>query len=348
LDNINRDMLENGLLRQYADEYSITGLTSNPTIFERAIRSSNLYDKQIECLLQDAIVDEQLLFDLMLSDLRRAAEIFLPRYHQTDGVDGFVSLEISPFLADDFQGSAAEAQKLHARAGISNLFIKIPGTESGLIAIEESIARGIPINVTLLFSPDQYLGSAEAYMRGLERRLEQGLSLDVPSVASIFVSRWDHAVHDSVSPSHRNQLGLAIAKEALSGYRKSMCSDRWQRLAANGARPQRLLFASTGVKDDNLPGDYYASALVQPNTINTLPASTLRVFHERDRELSERSTCELDIEHVFGAHAAHGIDIQSLAARLQRQGVLAFEDAWRTLLSTLQANGRAMLETQSF
>ena len=278
LDNITRDLLDRGTLEHYLRELSVTGLTSNPTIFDHAIKNSAAYDDAIREKLARGKSGEELFFELALEDLTRAASLFEPIHDQTDGVDGWVSLEVSPLLAYNTSSTVAAARTLHAQAGRSNLFIKIPGTKEGLPAIEEAIAAGVPVNVTLLFSREQYVAAAEAFMRGIERRLEAGLSPVVGSVASVFISRWDSAVAAKVPASLRGQLGIAIAKRTYQAYRALLGSARWQRVFNAGARPQRLLWASTGTKDANASDVLYVEALAAPFTVNTMPEGTLKAF----------------------------------------------------------------------
>src|SRR5271155_4305934 len=283
LDNITRDLLDNGTLKRYIDELSVTGLTSNPTIFEHAISKSKSYDAEIARLLSTGLSGEGLFFELALQDLTRAADLFAPIHERTAGNDGFVSLEVSPLLANDTKGSVAAATSLHKKANRPNLFIKIPGTKEGNQAIEESIAGGVAINVTLLFSREHYLASAEAYMRGIERRVAAGLSPDIRSVASVFLSRWDGATMDKVPDQLRDKLGIAIGQRVYKAYRDVLDSDRWQRLANFGARPQRLLFASTGTKDPKASDVLYISALAAPNTVNTMPEGTLKAMADHGK-----------------------------------------------------------------
>ena len=282
LDNITRSMLADGTLERYINELSITGLTSNPTIFDKAITAGDTYDRHIVELRERGLDTEQAFFELALADLRDAAQMLEPVNRRTDGVDGWVSLEVSPLLADDAKATIAQVADLHSRANC-NVFIKIPGTEAGLTAIEESIFAGTPVNVTLLFSAKQYLNAADAFMRGVERRIEAGLDPAVPSVASVFVSRWDVAVADEVRQGLHNRLGIAVATLAYRGYRELLDSERWQRLANEGVRPQRLLFASTGTKDPNAPETVYVEALAAPLTINTMPDKTLLAFAEQGK-----------------------------------------------------------------
>ena len=270
LDNITRDLLKSGTLKRYIDELSVTGLTSNPTIFDHAIKNSSSYDAAIGKNLDDGKSGEKLFFELALEDLTRAADLFRPTFDRTNGVDGWVSLEVSPLLAHDTASTLAAAKSLHARAGRPNLLIKIPGTKEGLPAIEESIFAGVPINVTLLFSREHYLAAAEAFLCGIERRSDAGLQADIGSVASVFVSRWDAAVADKVPPALKNRLGIAVAKRTYKAYRELLGSPRWERIYNTGARPQRLLWASTGTKDPKAPDVLYIKALAAPFTVNTM------------------------------------------------------------------------------
>src|SRR6266581_1216257 len=278
LDNITRDLLDSGTLKRYIDELSVTGLTSNPTIFDHAIKNSSAYDTAIGDNLRNGKAGEELFFELALSDITRAAQHFRPIYEQTNGVDGWVSLEVSPLLAHDTASTLREARDLYARAARPNLFIKIPGTKEGLPAIEEAIFAGIPVNVTLLFSREQYLAAAQAYLRGIERRIAAGLDPKVESVASLFISRWDVAIKDQVAPRFHNRLGIAIAMRTYKAYREMLASPRWQKLAKAGGHPQRLLWASTGTKDPAAPDTLYIEAFAAPDTINTMPDKTLLAF----------------------------------------------------------------------
>src|SRR6204780_1574660 len=278
LDNITRGLLADGTLARYIRDLSVTGLTSNPTIFDEAIKNGSFYDAAIACKSAAGGSDEALFFDLAIEDLTQAADLFRPIFDATGGIDGWGSLEVSPLLADDTAGTIKAARELHARARRPNLFIQIPGTPAGPGAIEESIFAGVPVNVTLLFSPAQYLAAAEAYMRGIERRRAAGLALAIRSVASIFVSRWDVAVKDKVPAALRNRLGIAIAQQAYQAYRNLLVAPRWRKLASAGASPQRLLWASTGTKDPAAPDTLYVEALAAPDTINTVPEKTLRAF----------------------------------------------------------------------
>jgi transaldolase len=336
LDNITRTMLGDGTLGRYVDELAVTGLTSNPTIFDKAISEGEAYDDQIEAAGSEAGSTEELFFELALADLREAADIFAPVHARSDGVDGWVSLEVSPLLADDAAATIEQAARLHQEGGRENLFIKIPGTEEGRTAIEESIFAGVPINVTLLFSREQYLAAAEAYMRGLERRVEAGLDPAVGSVASIFVSRWDVAVGDAAPAGLRNQLGIAVARRAYRAYRELLDSERWQALANEGARPQRLLFASTGTKDPEASDVLYIEALAAPFTVNTMPENTLLAFADHGEVGDPLADDGGDAEQVLTEFAEAGVEIESLAARLQDEGKQAFDKSWRELLGTIE------------
>jgi len=342
LDNIRRDMLDDGTLSRYIDELSITGLTSNPTIFDKAITSGDDYDDQIAELKEQGLDDEQLFFELALTDLRRAAELFAPIHERTDGVDGWVSLEVSPLLADDADATIEQVKDLHARAGCPNIFIKIPGTAAGRTAIQESIFAGTAINVTLLFSAAHYLGAADAYMRGLERRIEAGLDPSVPSVASLFVSRWDKAVQDRVPDELRDQLGIAIAKQCYRAYRELLDSERWQRLANEGARPQRLLWASTQTKDPEASDVLYVESLAAPFTINTMPDKTLLAFAEHGRVGELLPPDGGDAEDVLARFNEAGIDTDELAAQLQREGAEAFDASWKELLDSIASEAERL------
>jgi transaldolase len=334
LDNITRTMLSDGTLRGYIDELSVTGLTSNPTIFDKAISGGDAYDEQIT-EGAGAGSTEDLFFELALTDLRQAADLFAPVHNRTDGVDGWVSMEVSPLLADVAADTIEQASRLHQQADRDNVFIKIPGTEAGRIAIEESIFTGVPINVTLLFSADQCRAAADAYMRGLERRVEAGLNPAVPSVASIFISRWDKAVMGKVPEELRGRLGIAVAKRAYRAYRELLDSPRWQRLANEGARPQRLLFASTGTKDPESSDVLYIESLIAPFTINTTPDATLTAFADHGTVGEPLARDGGDAEDVLAEFGAAGIDVDALAEQLQEEGKEAFSESWSDLLKTI-------------
>lgn len=342
LDNITRDLLDRGMLQRYIDELSVTGLTSNPTIFDHAISHSSSYDAEIGKLIASGLSGEDVFFELALEDLRRAAALFAPIHERTATVDGWVSLEVSPLLAYDAKTTVQEAKTLHAKAARPNLFIKIPGTNEGRAAIEEAIFSGVPINVTLLFSREQYLGAAEAYMRGLERRVAVGLSADVRSVASLFVSRWDKATMDKVPADLRDKLGIAIGQQTYKAYRDLLDSDRWQRLENLGARSQRLLFASTGTKDPKASDVLYIGALAAPNTVNTMPEETLRAFGEHGKVGSVIARDGGDCEQMLSSFTKAGIDLAKLAADLQSEGAKSFDESWQDLLTSIDTKSKAL------
>jgi transaldolase len=331
LDNITRRMLESGQIAHYVEDYSVTGLTSNPSIFDKAIQSGD-YDAEIRDKAAHGVSGEATFFDLAIEDLRRAADLFLPIYERTDGVDGWVSLEVSPLLAHDAKRTIEAAKALHERAGRPNLFIKIPGTAEGRVAIEESIAGGVPVNVTLLFSADQYRGAAEAYLRGIERRLAAGVSARVNSVASAFMSRWDKAANPRVPPELKNRLALAVGRDIYRAYRQLMDSERWQRLENSGARMQRLLWASTSTKDPGAPDTFYVHGLSAPFTIDTMPDQTLVAFFEHGEVGEEMPPDGGDCDAVLAHFAAAGVDVAALAQQLQEEGAEAFDASWRDLL----------------
>jgi transaldolase len=333
-------MLDSGQLARYVEQYSITGLTANPSIFDKAIQSGD-YDSAIRDKAARGIVGERLFFDLAIEDLRRAADLFLPIHERTDGVDGWVSLEVSPLIAHDAKSSIAAAKELYERAARPNLFIKIPGTAEGRIAIEECIAAGVPINVTLLFSAEQYRGAFEAYARGIERRIAAGLSPRVGSVASVFVSRWDHAVASRVPAELQNRLGLAVGRDVYRAYRQIMDSERWQRLENSGARMQRLLFASTSTKDPSAPDTLYVKGLSAPFTIDTLPDKTLVAFFEHG-ELGEPLPPDGgDCDEVLARFTAAGVDLGALATELQEKGAQAFDASWKDLCQHISQQVKA-------
>jgi transaldolase len=341
LDNITRAMLDDGTLERYVAELSVTGLTSNPTIFAKAIMAGHAYDEQLAELGGGGLRAEDVFFELALTDLRRAARIFAPVHERTAGVDGWVSLEVSPLLADDSAATIAQVARLHSQADC-NIFIKIPGTESGRVAIEESTFAGIPINVTLLFSTEQYLGAAEAFMRGLERRIEAGLDPAVPSVASLFVGRWDKAVSDLVPDRLLGRLGIAVATRTYRAYRELIDSERWQRLQNEGARPQRLLWASTGTKDPEASDVLYVEALAAPFTINTMPDKTLLAFAEHGQVRDPLPVDGGDADGMLAEHRAAGVELDQLAARLQRDGAEAFDESWADLISSIASKADAL------
>jgi transaldolase len=342
LDNITRDLLETGTLERYIDELSVTGLTSNPTIFDHAIKNSSAYDAAIRKKVKEGKSGEELFFELALEDLTRAADLFRPIWERTRGVDGWVSLEVSPLLAHDTASTLAAARALHARAGRPNLLIKIPGTREGLPAIEEAIFAGVPINVTLLFSHEHYLAAADAFLRGIERRVAAGLEPDVGSVASVFISRWDAAVKGSVPEALRNQLGIAIAKRTYKAYRTLLGSPRWQRVFNAGARPQRLLWASTGTKDPGASDVLYISALAAPFTVNTMPEGTLKALADHGALGGMLPADGGDCEEVLARFAGAGIDVDALASQLQDDGARSFVSSWRELMEVIAGKSAAL------
>jgi transaldolase len=342
LDNITRDLLDSGTLKRYIDELSVTGLTSNPTIFDNAISRSAWYDKEIRKQLDGGASGEGLFFNLAVQDLSRAADLFAPVYARTGTVDGFVSLEVSPVLAHDTKATVEQAKTLHALANKPNLFIKIPGTQEGLPAITEAIFAGVPVNVTLLFSTDQYEAAADAYMRGLECRVDAGLSADVRSVASLFVSRWDVAVADKVPAELRNTLGIAVGKQVYKAYRDILESDRFQRLENVGARAQRLLFASTGTKDKTASDTLYITGLAAPNTVNTMPDGTLLAFADHGETATVLSRDGGDAEAVLAKHIKAGIDLTALSAQLQSEGAKGFVKSWNELLGAIGSKSKVL------
>jgi transaldolase len=342
LDNITRDLINSGTLKRYIDELSVTGLTSNPTIFDHAIKNSSSYDAAIRKKLDEGKSGERLFFELALEDLTRAADLFRPVFDRTNGVDGWVSLEVSPLLAHDTASTLAAAKSLHARARRPNLLIKIPGTKEGLPAIEESVFAGVPINVTLLFSREHYLAAAEAFLRGIARRIDAGLKSDIGSVASVFVSRWDAAVAGKAPAALNNKLGIAIAKRTYRAYRELLGSPRWERIYNAGARPQRLLWASTGTKDPKAPDVLYIKALAAPFTVNTMPEGTLKALADHG-DLSEIMSADGgDCEAVLDQFAAAGIDIDKLAAKLQDDGAKSFVSSWSDLMEVIASKSATL------
>jgi transaldolase len=342
LDNITRDLLTSGTLQRYINEFSVTGLTSNPTIFEHAIKNSKSYDEDIIKKLKEGKSDEALFFELALDDLTKAADLFRPIHEKANGVDGWVSLEVSPLLAHDTGKTLAGAVELHARAARPNLFIKIPGTKEGLPAIEEAIFKGVPINVTLLFSREHYLAAAEAFLRGIERRMDAGLNPNVDSVASLFISRWDAAITARVPEAMRNKLGIAIAMRTYKAARALLGSPRWQRIYNAGARPQRLLWASTGTKDPAASDVLYIKALAAPFTVNTMPEATLKALAEHGELGTILPADGGDCEEVLTEFAKAGINVDSLAADLQDQGAKSFVKSWTDLMAVIASKSSAL------
>src|SRR5215831_8468526 len=342
LDNITRDLLTSGTLKRYIDELSVTGLTSNPTIFDHAIKNSKAYDIAIRADLAKGTSGEALFFDLALEDLTQAADLFRPIHDRTDGVDGWVSLEVSPLLAYDTKSTLAAAKDLHGRAARPNLLIKIPGTKEGVPAIEEAIFAGIPVNVTLLFSREQYVAAAEAFLRGIERRIDAGLNADVGSVASVFISRWDVAVVGKVPDTLRDRLGIAIAQRTYKAYRKLLGSPRWQRAYNTGARPQRLLWASTGTKDPKASDILYIQALAAPFTVNTMPEATLKALAQHTSLGTPLPADGGDCEEMLVRFSKAGIDVDALAAQLQDEGAASFVKSWNDLMSCIEGKSTAI------
>jgi transaldolase len=337
LDNITRELLTSGTLSRYINDLSITGLTSNPTIFDKAIENADAYDAAIRQKTAAGKSGEALFFELALEDLTQAADLFRPTHDASDGMDGWVSLEVSPLLADDTAGTIKAAADLHAHAKRPNLFIKIPGTPAGVPAIEESIFAGVPINVTLLFSREQYLAAAEAYLRGIERRIAAGLDPKVHSVASVFISRWDVAIHDKVPAPLKNRLGIAIAQRSYKAYRELLATPRWHKLVAAGALPQRLLWASTGTKDPDARDTLYVEALAAPDTINTIPEKTLFAFADHGKVNDLMSTDDRDAVALLAEFTKAGIGHAALAEQLQREGAKSFERSWSGLMARIAA-----------
>jgi transaldolase len=342
LDNITRDLLTSGTLKRYIDEWSVTGLTSNPTIFDQAVKGSASYDAAIRDLLKGGKSGEALFFELALADITAAADLFRPIHERTAGVDGWVSLEVSPLLAHDTRTTLREAKELHARAGRRNLFIKIPGTKEGLPAIEEAIFAGVPINVTLLFSREHYVAAAEAYLRGIERRIAAGLNPDVGSVASLFISRWDVAVAGKVPDALANRLGIAIGKRTYKAYCDLVASPRYRRVMNAGGRPQRLLMASTGTKDPKASDILYVKALAAPFTVNTMPEATLKAFADHGEVGALLMADGGDCEEVLAAFAQAGIDVGALAARLQEEGAASFVKSWNDMMAVIGSKCAAL------
>jgi len=341
LDNITRSMLDNGIVQRYIDRYSVTGLTSNPSIFDKAIQSGD-YDDAIREKAKAGLSGEDLFFELAIEDLQRAADLFLPIHERTHGIDGWCSLEVSPELAYDTEKTVAAAKDLCARAGRRNLFIKIPGTEEGLPAIEEAIASGVPVNVTLLFDEGHYRAAADAYMKGIERRVAHNQDPFVGSVASVFISRWDSSVSESVPDDLKNDLGVAIGLDVYRAYRELKSSDRWLRLENSGAKMQRLLWASTGTKDPNAPDTLYVQGLAAPFTINTMPDKTLEAFYDHGDAGDPLPANGGNCDELFKKFEAAGVDLTALAAKLQSDGARSFVDAWMDLMQAIEKKSAAV------
>jgi transaldolase len=342
LDNITREILDNGTLRRYIDDLSVTGLTSNPTIFDEAIGNTAAYDAGIRQKAQSGLSGEELFVELALEDLRRAADLFRPVFDRTQGIDGWVSMEVSPLLANDTKTTIDAALRIHKQANRPNLYVKIPGTTAGARAIEEAIFAGVPVNVTLLFSREHYLSVAEAYMRGIERRIAAKLDPRINSVASLFVSRWDKAVADKVPVELRNRLGIAIAQRIYRAHCELVAGKRWRDLEAAGARKQRMLWASTGTKDPKSPPGLYVEALAAPDTIDTMPEKTLLAFAAGGKVGAVMAKDGGDAEQVIGLFAKAGIDIDALAAKLQTEGAESFVKSWTELMKRIADKSAAL------
>jgi transaldolase len=342
LDNITRQLLDSGTLQRYIDELDVTGLTSNPTIFDKAIGTSDTYDAQLAESARAGRSAEDTFFEIAIADLRRAADLFRPTYERTNGVDGYVSLEVSPLIAYDTATTAEEAKRLSEQGNRPNLYIKIPGTTQGNPAIEESIFGGVPINVTLLFSPKQTLASAEAYTRGIERRIDAGLAPNIESVGSLFVSRWDPLTADRLPDHLQLQLGLAIGKQTYVEFTQFFASERWQRLQDKGARPQRLLFASTGVKDPSAPPELYVMGLAAPATVDTMPEDTLHAVGALDTPVTALPTTQDELGDVLKPFRDAGIDIDATALELQQKGAETFVKSWTSLLDRISGRVAAV------
>jgi transaldolase len=342
LDNITRDLINSGGLRRYIDELAVTGLTSNPTIFDQAIKNGDTYDDSIRSKVAAGKSGEKLFFELAIEDLQRAADLFRPVHDKTSGLDGWVSLEVSPLLAYDTKATIAAAKELHAQVQRPNVMIKIPGTPEGVPAIEESIFAGVPINVTLLFSNEQYVAAADAYMRGIERRIKAGLKAEVPSVASIFISRWDVAINDKVPAELKDKLGLAVVRQAYRSYLGLLNSPRWMRAYNEGARPQRLLWASTGTKNPKASDVLYVEALASPFTVNTIPEKTLKAFADHGKVGAAMPADGGDAEAELARFAAAKVDVAALAKQLQDEGAKAFVKSWNDLLGMISSKSAVL------
>jgi transaldolase len=345
LDNITREILDDGTLKRYIDQYSVTGLTSNPTIFDEAIGKTAAYDKGIRQKADAGLEGEELFVELALEDLRRAADLFKPEFDRTQGVDGWVSMEVSPLLANDTQGTIDAALRIHKQANRPNLYVKIPGTPAGVPAIEEAIFAGVPINVTLLFSREQYLRVAEAYMRGIERRIAAGRDPKISSVASVFVSRWDRAVADKVPAELVNKLGIAIMQRTYKAHCDLVASQRWKDLEAKGARKQRMLWASTGTKDPKAPAGLYVEALAAPETVDTMPEKTLIAFAEKGSVRGVMAKDGGDAEEVLARFAKAGVDVEAIATQLQVDGASSFVKSWTELMQRIKDKSAALATT---
>jgi transaldolase len=320
----------------------VTGLTSNPTIFDEAIAKTKVYDKAIRQKAESGLAGEELFMEVALEDLRRAADLFKPEFDRTKGLDGWVSMEVSPLLASDTAGTIKAALQIHKQANRPNLYVKIPGTPEGVPAIETAIFSGVPVNVTLLFSREQYLAVAEAYMRGIERRIAAGLDPHISSVASVFVSRWDRSVADKAPKELVNRLGIAIMQRTYRAHCELIASKRWRDLEAKGAHKQRMLWASTGTKDPSAPADLYVSALAAPDTVDTMPEKTLLAFAEKGHIDGVMAKDGADCESVLAKFAAAGIDVDALAVQLQKEGAASFVKSWAELMKRISEKSAAL------
>ncbi len=348
LDNLSRKLLATGALDRYVREFGLSGLTSNPTILAQAMTAGNDYDATLRSLAGQGVSDPQdLVYGAALEDLAVAARAFLPAWESSDGMDGYVSLEVPPDLAFKAADTVAWGMRLWRQAGLPNLLVKVPGTAPGLTAVEELVTAGVGVNVTLLFSETHYLQAAEAYMRALERRLEERSGVAVPSVASLFVSRWDAAANPLLPTELRNQLGIAVAQKAYSAYRSQLASDRWRALASAGARPQRLLWASTSAKDPELPDSYYVTSLAAPDTIDTMPEATLLSFGRHGNVGAVLEPDPVSAEQSIANLAAHGLDVEALGESLQSQGARKFSADWAVLLDAVRSKTQR-LTVQAF
>jgi transaldolase len=345
LDNITREILDDGTLKRYIEQYSVTGLTSNPTIFDEAIGKTAAYDKGIRQKADAGLKGEELFMELALEDLRRAADLFKPEFDRSKGIDGWVSMEVSPLLANDTQGTIEAALRIHKQANRPNLYVKIPGTPAGVPAIEAAIFAGVPINVTLLFSREQYLKVAEAYMRGIERRIAAGLDPKISSVASVFVSRWDRAVAEKVPADLVNKLGIAIMQRTYKAHCDLIAGKRWKDLEAKGARKQRMLWASTGTKDPKAPAGLYVEALAAPDTVDTMPEKTLIAFAEKGALKGPMRADGGDAEAVLARFGQAGINVDATATQLQIDGAASFVKSWTELMQRIKDKSAALATT---
>jgi transaldolase len=342
LDNITRKMLDNGVLQKYITELSVTGLTSNPSIFEAAIAKTSDYDAAITNISKPGITDEEVFFDLAIEDIQRAADLFLSVFEKTNGLDGFVSIEVSPLLAYDTENTLKAAKDIHQKVNRPNAFIKIPGTPEGLPAIEKAIAEGIPVNVTLLFSAEQYEAAALAWLKGVETRIGLGLNPDVRSVASVFVSRWDKAVAEKAPLALRNKLGIAVMQKTYHAYQQFLNSERVQRVMNFGAFPQRLLWASTGTKDPDASDVLYVTNLVAPYTVNTIPENTLLAFADHGETGEPMPDNTKSADQILKQFEDISVNYLQLAEQLQKEGAEAFNKSWENLIDSISTKRKQL------